>query len=98
TDEAELEKIVLYCCDAPTDATPRLLSAASRMQLLSAQASLKFASALAAKQSADFQSLEPVWLQLLEAPKWGAVLNQYQTLRQVRELMVHAGDLLAAAR
>lgn len=94
TDEADLARTVLYCCDAPAEATPRLLSAASRMQLLSAQASLEFASALAAKHAADAQALEPVWLQLLEAPQWGAVLNQYQMLRQVRELMVHAEDLL----
>lgn len=98
TDEADLAKIVLYCCDAPAEATPRLLSAASRMQLLSAQASLEFASILAAKQSADSQALEPVWQQLLEAPQWGAVLNQYQMLHKVRELMVHADDLLLAAR
>lgn len=98
TDEADLARTVLYCCDAPAEATPRLLSAASRMQLLSAQACLEFASVLEEKQSADAQALEPVWQQLLEAPQWGAVLNQFQMLRQVRELMVHVEDLLVAAR
>jgi hypothetical protein len=53
---------------------------------------------LAERQAADAQSLEPVWQQLLKAPQWGAVLNQYQMLHKVRELMVHADDLLLAAR
>src|SRR5690606_204681 len=44
--EAELKKFVMYCCDEITEGTPRLLSAASRMQLLSAPASLDFASML----------------------------------------------------
>jgi hypothetical protein len=96
TDEADLTRTVLYCCDAPAETTPRLLGAASRMQLLSAQASLEFASALAEGQHADPQDLEPVWHQLLESPRWRAVLHQYPMLRQVRDLMVHTEDLLAA--
>jgi len=96
TDEAGLKKTILYCCDAPAEDTPRLLSAASRMQLLSAQASLAFAGALAQKRHADPQSLGPVWRELLESPQWRAVLNQYPTLRQVRELMVHIDDLATA--
>src|SRR5690606_20488171 len=32
---ADLEKYVLYCCDGTADSSSRLLSAASRMQLLS---------------------------------------------------------------
>ncbi|MFT4065427.1 3-deoxy-D-arabino-heptulosonate 7-phosphate synthase [Paraburkholderia sp.] len=96
TDDASLARTVLYCCDAPAEAAPRVLSAASRMQLLSAPASLAFAGALAQKRHADCADLEPVWHQLLEAPRWRAVLDQYATLREVRELMVHAEDLLAA--
>ncbi|MPW19597.1 3-deoxy-D-arabino-heptulosonate 7-phosphate synthase [Paraburkholderia sp. CNPSo 3157] len=96
TDEAALTKAVLYCCDAPAETTPRLLGAASRMQLLSAQASLEFASATAEGRHADSQDLEPVWHQLLESPRWRAVLHQYPMLRQVRDLMVHTEDLLAA--
>ncbi|SHI31041.1 3-deoxy-D-arabino-heptulosonate 7-phosphate synthase [Pollutimonas bauzanensis] len=96
TDAAGLKRAVLYCCDAPAEAAPRLLSAASRMQLLSAQASVEFASILADRQHADAQGLEPVWHQLLESPRWDAVLNQYPMLRQARELMVHTEDLLAA--
>jgi hypothetical protein len=43
TEEAELARAVLYCCDGAEDRAPRLLNAASRMQLLSAEASLDFA-------------------------------------------------------
>lgn len=91
--EADLARTVLYCCDVPGEGSPRLLSAASRMQLLSASASLDYASALETRQHAHAQSLGVVWQQLLESPRWGAVLNQYQTLRQARELMVHVDDL-----
>ncbi|MEX3936181.1 3-deoxy-D-arabino-heptulosonate 7-phosphate synthase [Paraburkholderia phymatum] len=96
TDEAGLAKKVLYCCDAPAKTTPRLLGAASRMQLLSAQASLEFATAFADGRHADAQDLEPVWHELLESPRWRAVLHQYPMLRQARDLMVHTEDLLAA--
>jgi hypothetical protein len=95
TDEAGVKRTVLYCSDALAEATPRLLSAASRMQLLSAQASMEFASSLAQTQHADPQDLEPVWHQLLESSRWRTVLHQYPLLRQVRELMVHPDDLLA---
>lgn len=96
TDETSVRRTVLYCCDAPADEAPRLLNAASRMQLLSAPAALEFAGALTEKQDANPQGLEQIWRQLLEAPQWRAVLHQYTTLRQVRELMVHAEDLSAA--
>jgi hypothetical protein len=95
-DKTDLTRAVLYCSDAPAEAAPRLLSAASRMQLLTAQASVEFASTLAEKHQANFQDLEPVWHQLLESPRWGAVLHQYPMLRKARELMVHTEDLLAA--
>ncbi|WP_397474534.1 3-deoxy-D-arabino-heptulosonate 7-phosphate synthase [Pusillimonas sp.] len=45
---------------------------------------------------ADLKILEPVWHELLESPRWRPVLRQYQTLRQVRELMVHPDDLISA--
>jgi len=96
TDEAGLARTVLYCCDAPADQAPRLLSAASRMQLLSAQPCLEFAGALAQNRAADPQCLEAVWHLILKAPQWGAVLHQYPTLRLARDLMVHPDDLLAA--
>jgi len=96
TDEADLASTVLYCCDAAAETSPRLLSAASRMQLLSAPASLEFASKLAEQQHVDTQCLEAVWHQLLESPRWRAVLHQYPMLRQARELMVYTEDLSAA--
>jgi hypothetical protein len=96
TDEAGLASKVLYCSDAPGESNPRVLGAASRMQLLSVPATLEFASKLIETQQADSRDLEPVWHQLLESPQWSAVLHQYRALRRVRELMVHADDLLAA--
>ncbi|MCA8105439.1 3-deoxy-D-arabino-heptulosonate 7-phosphate synthase [Burkholderia semiarida] len=95
TDEAALPREVLYCCDASADATPRLLGAASRMQLLSAQASLEYASALARRPDADPDGLGVIWHALLTLPQWQAVLHQYPSLRQVRELMVAIDDLRA---
>lgn len=95
-DSPDLARTVLYCCDAPADTAPRLLSAASRMQLLSAPASVAYACQLTDKQQPEPDALEPVWAQLLESPQWTPVLHQYPMLRQVRELMVHVDDLLAA--
>ena len=95
TDTAGLRMSVLYCCDAAAEAAPRLLSAASRMQLLSAPASVEFAST-AQKRQTDPESLEPVWHDLLASNKWSGVLHQYPMLRQVRELMVHTDDFLDA--
>ncbi|KAB0634198.1 3-deoxy-D-arabino-heptulosonate 7-phosphate synthase [Burkholderia latens] len=96
TDDAALQREVLYCCDASADPAPRLLGAASRMQLLSAPASLDYASALARHQDADPHGLDVVWHALLELPSWHAVLHQYESLRQVRALMVGVDDLMAA--
>lgn len=97
TEAAALPREVLYCCDASADATPRLLGAASRMQLLSAQASLEYASALAQHQpDAGADGLGVIWHALLTLPQWHAVLHQYPSLRQVRELMVAIDDLRAA--
>ncbi|WP_338641623.1 3-deoxy-D-arabino-heptulosonate 7-phosphate synthase [Burkholderia pyrrocinia] len=96
TDDAALQREVLYCCDASADATPRLLGAASRMQLLSAQASLEYASALARQPDVDPGGLGVIWHALLALPQWHAVLHQYPSLRQVRELMVAIDDLRAA--
>ena len=98
TQGPDLAHTVLYCCDAPVDATPRLLNAASRMQLLSAPASIAYASQIAQQQPATAESLEPVWHALLDSPQWAGVLNQYPQLHQVRALMVHTDDLLAAAQ
>lgn len=95
-DDAALQREVLYCCDASADPAPRLLGAASRMQLLSAPASLDYASALARRTDADPHGLGVIWQALLELPSWRAVLHQYESLRQVRALMVGVDDLMAA--
>lgn len=95
-DGPGLDTRVLYFCDGPADAIPRLLSAASRMQLLSAQPSLDYAGCLAQGLDAAPETLEPVWRLLLESAQWTGVLQQYPTLCQARELMVHPDDLMAA--
>ena len=96
TDAAALEGRVIYCSDAPAEDEPRLLSAAGRMQLLSSPESLAFASALAEGASPDPQMLEPLWDQLVHGDQWQGLLNQYLSLAQARELMVHTDDLAAA--
>jgi len=93
-----LADIVLYCSNAPSDGTPRLLSAASRMQLLSEAASLRFASALAEQGVSNPSLLEALWPLLLSAPRLSAVLHQYPLLREARALMVHPDDLLTAVK
>jgi hypothetical protein len=103
TDTAEtFQDAVLYYSDAPADQAPRPLSAASRMQLLSSTTTLDYASKLkhddmkhddTADDTARIRELEPVWQALLNDPRWLTVLNQYATLRRVRELMVHIADL-----
>ncbi|MCP2518113.1 3-deoxy-D-arabino-heptulosonate 7-phosphate synthase [Achromobacter mucicolens] len=95
-DPDELASTILYFSDAPAETAPRLLSAASRMQLLSAQESLDYASQTIAGEAPDSQTLAPLWRQLLAQPRWSPVLNQFPCLQQVRALMVHADDLEAA--
>ncbi len=97
-DESGLLKTVLYCCDAPADGASRMLNAASRMQLLSAPASLEYASAQWDGQHADPERLDAVWQHLTRSPRWQAVLDQYSMLRLVRELMVHPEDLMFTIR
>ncbi|ALM82379.1 hypothetical protein [Bordetella sp. N] len=97
TQDEEMADAVLYCCDAPANEGPRLLNAASRMQLLSAPASLAYAARLTEHGPADAATLAPVWDDLLSSAQWRSVLQQYATLRQVRELMVHVDDMASAA-
>lgn len=98
TEDAALRDAVLYCCDAPAETPPRLLGAASRMQLLSAHPSVGFANALAEHRTANAHALDTIWQALLESPHWHSVLHQYPMLVQVRDLMVHTDDLMAAIR
>lgn len=97
TDAGWLQHTVLYCSNDSNNKEPRLLSAAARMQLLSAPQSLQFATALKQGQPVDTQCLQALWQEILNAGQWHAVLHQYETLRQARELMVHTDDLLQAA-
>ncbi|MDX3905679.1 MAG: 3-deoxy-D-arabino-heptulosonate 7-phosphate synthase [Pigmentiphaga sp.] len=96
TTVKDLTRTVLYCSNAPAETGPRLLSAASRMQLLSAPASLAFAAALIDGSHADPRDLDSIWRELWTSPRWAAVLCQYPAMLQVRELMVHTEDLSAA--
>ena len=96
TDAESLEGKVIYCSDAVAEEEPRLLSAASRMQLLSSSESLAYATALAQGRQADARLLEPLWGQLLHGAQWQGLLQQYLSLAQARELMVHTDDLAAA--
>lgn len=98
TEEDDLARAVLYCSDAPAEQAPRLLSAASRMQLLSAPASLDFADRLERGVPVEPRQLKAVWDQLLTAPAFKPVLRQHATLRTVRELMLHPSDLMAVAQ
>lgn len=97
TQPDRLAGSVLYCSDAPAEPHPRLLSAASRMKLLSAPQSLGFAAALVEGRRPDLQSLELLWQQVLSEPEWNSVLSQTLAMEEARKLMVHTDDLLAGA-
>ncbi|SDV50773.1 hypothetical protein [Chitinasiproducens palmae] len=90
-----LDNHVLYCCEAASESTPRVLSAASRMQLLCAPASLAYASRLSNGGPGAPDMLAPVWADVVRSDRWDAVRRQYATLHRVRELMVHVADLRA---
>lgn len=86
---------VIYCCAAPPEAQPPLLSAASRAVLLAEPGSLSFARRLAGGEAPDPAELGVVWDALCAEPRLRSALHQYQTARDVREAMLHPGDLLA---
>lgn len=96
-DAPDLGGRVLYCCDGDDALRPRLLSAATRMQLLSADASLELAARMERDESVGAQSLTPVWEALQTSPRFLGVLHQYATLQRVSALMVRPEDLAAAA-
>lgn len=87
---------VIYGCDAPAETSPHLLSASSRGLLLTERASLAFACRLAEGGVLSEDELQPVWEELLRAPRLQTVLHQYDTACTVREAMLHPEDLLAA--
>jgi hypothetical protein len=89
---------VFYCCDAPAEAQPPVLSAAAKAVLLAEPASVAFAQQLAAGASPAAADLLPAWQELPHAPRLHATLHQYDTARSAREAMLHPEDLLAAVQ
>jgi len=87
---------VIYCCCAPAEVQPQMLSAASKAVLLAEPASLAFADQFARGAAPHEAMLAPVWQALLTAPRLRSALHQDETSRAVREAMLHPGDLLAA--
>jgi hypothetical protein len=87
---------VIYCCTAPPEAQPQVLSAAAKAVLLAEPASLAFADQLTRGASPDADALAPVWDALTMAPRLRSALHQYDTARAVREAMLHPEDLAAA--
>ncbi len=93
----ELPPQVIYCCTASSEARPHLLHAASKAVLLTEPASVAFACAVDAGEDPPPDALDPVWLDVLNAPRLRSVLHQYDTARAVREAMFQPDDLHAAA-
>jgi len=87
---------VIYCCCAPAESQPPMLSAASKAVLLAEPASLAFAEQLTAGRSPPDADLAPVWDALATASHLRSALHQYETAQAVREAMLHPDDLLAA--
>ncbi|NML19003.1 hypothetical protein [Azohydromonas caseinilytica] len=87
---------VIYCCAAPPEPQPALLSAAGKAMLLAEPGSVDFGQRLARGETPAREALAPVWDALTTAPRLHAALHQYDTARRVREVMLHPEDLLAA--
>lgn len=92
--ERGLPQGVIYCCTADEARVP-LLSAPARALLLQQPASLAYAGALGRRGPVDAGVLAPVWEALLR-PQLRPVLEQYETARCAREVMLHPDDLRAA--
>jgi hypothetical protein len=92
----ELPPHVIYCCSAPPEAAPALLSAATRGVLLAEPASVAYAWQLAQGATPPASDLLPVWQALTTAPHLNSALHQLATARQAREAMLHPDDLLAS--
>jgi hypothetical protein len=87
---------VIYCCSAPPEAHPPVLSAASKAVLLGEPTSLAFADQVLAGQLPTPASLEPVWNALTTEPRLRSALHQYDTAQKARAAMLHPADLLAS--
>lgn len=91
-----LPQQVIYCCTAPPEAQPQVLSAAAQAVLLAEPASLAFAHALARGASPSHDALAPVWDALTGEPRLRSALHQFDTACAVRDAMLHPDDLHAA--
>lgn len=87
---------VIYCCDAPGDVSPPVLSAASRWVLLTEPAAVAFACGVAEGDEPAPDTLHQVWEDLLHAPRLRSVLHQYDTACAALRAMFHPDDLRAA--
>jgi len=97
TQMDRLQQQVLYCSDANADEPTRLLSHASRMQLLSLEPSVLYATRLSTGDDTNRQYLYDVWDHLLQPTSGQVLRQQYQWMFGARGLMVHIDDLRAAA-
>jgi hypothetical protein len=97
-DGASLPPQVIYCCSAPAETQPQVLSAATQAVLLAEPASLAFARQLARGESPPDDALTPIFHDVMSAPRLRSALNQYDTARRVREAMLHPHDLVEAVR
>lgn len=84
---------VIYACASDPDAPPRWLGAAAKGMLLADRASLAHADRLLRGGTPSADELLPLWNALQEAPRWRAVVQQYEAARLAGELMLHPLDL-----
>ena len=89
---------VIYACASDTEAPPRWLGPAARGALLADPASLAHAGRLLLGGTPGPDELLPLWDALREAPRWRAVVRQYEAARLARETMLHPVDLEHAVR
>lgn len=94
----QLPPQVIYCCTAPPEDPPQVLTAAARAVLLAEPQSLAFADALQRGTSPDVKSLGPVWDALPMEPRLRSALHQFDTAVAAREAMLHPDDLLATVQ
>lgn len=92
----QLPPHVVYCCSAPPEAQPALLSAAAKGVLLTEPACIAYAAQLAKGGAPAIDTLGPLWGALTTSPRLRPALHQYDSARQAREAMLHPRDLLAA--
>lgn len=88
---------VIYCCAAPTDTPPAMLSAAAKAVLLTDASCVAFARALVEGAAPDAATLLPLWVDLIRRPmRWRSVLRQYPNACHAREAMLQPQDLVSA--